>query len=529
MKFSLSFLKSRPHFWALALILLLAIGLRGFHIGGLPMGLHGDEGIVGYEAERILRDGSIGPYSRASWGQPTGPIYFSAVAVAIGGREIEAVRAWSAIVGVLTVLALWAVTRAFLGEATALISAFLLATLTWHIHYARIAFPLESWPLICLLVVAALCQATRARQSRPARWWLIAGFLNGLGVYAYKAHPLFGALATVGALWILARDKAPWLRRLSWFGLFIGSAIVAANFLIRYALNPDNGYGEQFDLASTFNQPAWQALHSHGAQALYLVGRYFNWWNKMVLHPQPDYVDASGLVPLISPVLAALALLGFVAWKRREPLVQWARWVIIVMPLADVVTFDGFARRTFPIAPFLCVLGAVGAVEMVRWSRRFAVERGARARPVRRLMPGIVGTLIAAHAALSWHAYFISFAQMPLQAWVFCDELTKSLAYMRSLPPDRPIYFYSSRWSITYDTRKFLAPDLNARDASAEFSPDKRLLWPPPPQSHAVWVLLDSYKARATELQMLYPNARLLAGAPSISAEGQPAFLVLEN
>ena len=522
MKFSLSSVKARPHLWLLALVMLLAIGLRCFDLSGLPMGLHGDEGIVGYEAERILRDGSIGPYSRASWGQPTGPIYFSAVAVGIGGREIAAVRAWSAIVGVLTVLALWAVTRAFLGERTALLSAFLLATLTWHIHYARIAFPLESWPLMCLLVVGALCQATR---SGRARWWIIAGFLNGLGVYAYKAHPLFGALATAMALWILARDQAPLPRRLAWFGLYLGSAVVAANFLIRYALDPANGYGGQFSLASTFNQPEWQALSGRGAQALYLVGRYFNWWNKMVWHPQPDYVDASGVVPLISPVLAVLAVLGFVAWKRREPLVQWARWVILVMPLADVVTFDGFARRTFPIAPFLCILGAVGAVELVRWSRRFAGKRAFAPR----LMPGLVGLLIVAHAALSWHAYFVSFARSPTQAWVFCDELTTSLAYMRSLPRDRPIYFYSSRWSIHYDTRLFLAPDLNARDASAEFRGDGPIPWPPPTANRAVWVLLDSYQARALELQLFAPNAKLRAGAPSIAADGKPAFLVLEN
>ncbi len=484
------------------------------------MGLHGDEGIVGYEARRILRDGSIGPYSRASWGQPTGPIYFSAIGVALNGDEILSVRAWSAIVGVLTVLALWAVTRAFLGGGTALISAFLLATLTWHIHYARIAFPLESWPLICLLIVAALCRASQAQQ---ARWWLFAGFLNGLGVYVYKAHPLFGALALAMAAWILGRDSSAPFKRLAWFGLFVGGALLAANFLIRYALDPANGYGGQFDQASTFNQPAWRDLASWPQQAFYLVWRYFNWWNKMVLHPQIDYVDASGVVPLISPVLAGLALLGFLMFRRREALVQWARWVVVIMPLADVVTYDGFARRTFPLAPFLCVLAAVGAVELVRWGRQI------NWRPLPKLMPAFIGVLLVAHAALSWHAYFISFARAPIQAWVFCDQLTKALAYMRSLPRDRPIYFYSSRWSITYDTRKFLAPDLNARDASAEFAPDKQLLWPPPADNGAVWVLMDVYKARATELQLMAPDARLLQGAPSIDGDGAPSFLVVEN
>ena len=100
---------------------------------------------------------------------------------------------------------------------------------------------------------------------------------------------------------------------------------------------------------------------------------------------------------------------------------------------------------------------------------------------------------------------------------------------MRALPREKPIYFYSSRWSVTYDTRKFLAPDLNARDASAEFSESHQLLWPPPANDGAVWVFLDSYQARARELQTLFPNAKWLNGAPSRAQPGEPSFVVVEN
>ena len=515
-------IKARPHLCLLALLILLAMALRCFDLSGLPMGLHGDEGIVGYEARRIVREGSIGPYSPASFGQPAGPIYFSALGVALNGDEILSIRAWSALFGVFTVLALWGVMRASLGANAALLSAFLLATLCWHLHYSRIAFPLVAWPLMCVLIVGATRQAMVAKR---ARWWLLAGFANGLAVYAYKAHPLFGLIALSIAAWVMLRADAPIARRLSWLGLYSVSALLAANFLIRYALDPANGYGGQFALTSIFNQPAWQQLQTWPQQMGFLAARYFGWWDGMTLHPMIDYTDGAGVMPLISPVFMALSLWGLVAWKRREPLVQWSRWIVVLMPLAAVVTNDGLARRTFALAPFLCVLSAVGAVELVRWSRRFAAKRALAPR----LMTAVVGVLVATHAALSCYAYFVTFARSPAQAWIFCDELTTALAYMRSLPHDRPIYFYSSRWSISYDTRKFLAPDLNARDASAEFADDHKLLWPPPTEDRAVWVLLDSYKARAPELQQFFPNAQLRAGAPSLAANGEPAFLVLEN
>ena len=406
--------KSRPHFWILALILVLAAALRCFDLGGLPMGLHGDEGIVGYEARRIVREGSIGPYSPASFGQPAGPIYFSAIGVALGGDEILSVRALSAIFGVLTIATLFWVARASLGAATALIGAFTLATLTWHLHYSRIAFPLVAWPLMCVLIIGALEQAQRRGQ---ARWWVIAGFLNGLGVYAYKAHPLFGLIALGFAAWSLLRSDAATARRPAlrwgWLALYCGAAVVAASVLMHFALDPANNYGGQFALTSIFNQADWLALNSLPQKIGFLGARYFHWWSWMIWRPVVDTTDGAGIMPMISPVLAGFSLVGFCAFKRRETLVQWSRWIVVLVPVAAVVTGDGLARRTLSLSPFLCVLAAVGAVELVRWARS---DKRAL---VARWMPGVVGILLTLHAALSLHAYFVTFARAPVQAWVF--------------------------------------------------------------------------------------------------------------
>ncbi len=522
-------IQKRPYFW-LALILVFGAALRGFDLSGLPMGLHGDEGIVGYEARRIVREGWIGPYSPASFGQPAGPIYFSALGVALGGDEILSIRALSAIFGVLTIAALFWVARAALGDKCALVCAFMLATLTWHVHYSRIAFPLIAWPLMCVLIIGALGQARERGQARP---WIGAGFLNGLGVYAYKAHPLFGLIALSFAVWsALLPDADParrFGRRFGWLALYCGAAVVAASVLMRYALDPAHNYGGQFALTSIFNQADWLALQSWPQKIGFLGARYFSWWSWMIWRPSVDYTDGAGIMPMISPVLAGLALVGFFAVRRREILVQWSRWIVVLVPIAAVVTNDGLARRTLSLAPFLCVLAAVGAVELVRWARRFSGKHAFAARLMPRLMSGAIGSLLVLHAALSFHAYFVTFARAPVQAWVFCDDLTNALAYMRALPREKPIYFYSSRWSVTYDTRKFLAPDLNARDASLEFAPDRQLLWPPPTEKGAVCILLDSYQARAAELQVLLPDARLLKGAPSRAQPGAASFVVLEN
>jgi hypothetical protein len=40
---------------------------------------------------------------------------------------------------------------------------------------------------------------------------------------------------------------------------------------------------------------------------------------------------------------------------------------------------------------------------------------------------------------------------------------------MQSLPEKPYVYFYSSRWSFNYETRQYLAPDVDGEDRSREF------------------------------------------------------------
>ncbi len=512
-------LPSRPRFLPLFLIVLLAAGVRFWNLGDLPTGLHGDEGIVGYEARRILQTGSIGPYSRASNGQPSGPIYLVAPSLALLGNEIVTVRLVSALVGTLTVLGLWALIRRFADEKTALVGAFILAFLLWHIHYARIAFPLESWPLVCVFIAYTTLLAL---EKPGAGWWILAGIVNGFGVYIYKAHPIFFLLAAGFSTVSLLFSNLGWGRKTAFLALYGGAALLSSSVLIRYALDPANDYGGQFALYSTFNRPEWQAISGFGARFLYLSGRYFGFWHDALFAtPMSDYVDASGLVPLISGPVFALALVGVCWWRRRDPLTQFSRLVVIAMPLSNVVTVEAFARRTFALAPFLCVLAAVGAIQIVRCARAINPAAGKIAGF------GVALSLIWALGS-TLRLYFGDFAKNPAQSWVFCDELTRAVEYMKTVPKARPIYFYSERWSVTYDTRKFLAPDLDALDRSTEFGPQTAGFAPLSKREKPIWVLVGAYKMQLPTLQRDFPGGRAIEGPFSLSAQG-PAFLAYES
>lgn len=507
----------------LFLIVLLGGLLRFWHFTDLPTGLHGDEGIVGYEARRILRDGSIGPYSPASNGQPSGPIYLVAPVLALFGNQMFTVRFIPALVGTLTIVALWGLMRRFGTEKTALLGAFVLATLLWHIHYARIAFPLESWPFFCILIAWTTLKAIEKPQWQ---WWALAGFTNGFGAYIYKAHPfLFFPTTLLFATVYLVRSGVPWPRKIAFLALYLVAALVAASFFIRYARDPDHGYWNQFDLYSVFKHlDAYTVLTSPWDKTLLLIGRYFGFWRDILFCPaSPDYVDAAGLVPMVSLPVFGLALIGLISASRRDPLTNYSRLIVLLMPLANVITFDAFARRSFCLVPFLCVLAAVGGSQLVRWGR-------ARSAYGEKWVSLALASCLAFTLCSTIKLYFFDFAANETQNWIFCDELTRSIEYMKTLPPSRPIYFYSERWSITYDTRKFLAPELHVLDRSREYGPDVASFDPFPGEqlNRPVWVLLGAYRPALEELKMRFPGGKTIEGPFSASAHG-PSFIAYES
>jgi 4-amino-4-deoxy-L-arabinose transferase-like glycosyltransferase len=517
---------SRPHFFAFAAIILLAVLLRFWDLSGLPSGVHGDEGIVGYEARRILREGSIGPFSPASFGQPSGPIYFCAITEFLMGETILAIRSVSALAGVLAVVALYFLIRPDFGRRTALVGAFVLATLTWHIHFARIAFPLECWPLICIFIAWA---AVKALKNLHWKWWAFAGFVNGLGVYAYKAHPLFFLIVAGFVAIQLLRTSIPIRTKIGYIGLYGLSVVVAANFLIRYALAPQHRYNSHFSLYSVFNSEHYLALESTLSRFWYLIMRYLNWWNNAVFSPQLDSGDGAGIVPLISVPVFLLFLVGVLAPKKYFNQHQWnlislSKLIVILMPISSVITVEAFARRTFALAPFLCLLAATGAFYLLQVANQ---KRGF----FKAWTPSCVALLLLVGAIQSGRDYFSTFRNHPKMPWVFCQELTDSLHYIKSLPAQTPIFFYSERWSINYDTRKFLAPDLNALDLSKEFSGQGETISPLSyeinPGKKNVWVFLKPYEKELEIVKTLYPNGKVIRGPYFESSQG-PSFMAYE-
>jgi 4-amino-4-deoxy-L-arabinose transferase-like glycosyltransferase len=181
----------------LLLIVVLAILLRFWQLGNVPISPDWDEASFGYNAYSILETGKD-EYGKAfpiilrSFDDYKPALYAYLVIpfVKVAGLNTTAVRLPSAIFGVLTIVAVYFLTNElFKNTKFALLVSFLLAISPWHIQFSRIAF--EANVGLALNVFAALFFLKGLRQP----WFLLfSAAFGGLSLYVYQGEKIFTPL-----------------------------------------------------------------------------------------------------------------------------------------------------------------------------------------------------------------------------------------------------------------------------------------------------------------------------------------------
>ncbi|HEY8597582.1 MAG TPA: glycosyltransferase family 39 protein [Thermomicrobiales bacterium] len=519
---------SRRWLWegsAVAAIVLVALLLRTYHLTTVPLGLHGDEATTGLESVRILREGNIGPYSLDALGQPTGPFYLIALAERLLGNTILAVRIVPALLGTLTVLALFCVVRRSYGTAAALAGAALLATQGWHLHFSRIGFPLVAWPLVAVLTVGALVEALRRNDWR---WWGLAGLCLGLGVYSYNSHPLFIAITglfvglAVGAGWWRARGTRGALWRLvPVLALPIVLGLVALP-LLRYAADPINDYTGHVRVVSVTNTAAWRELPGFPPRARFLADRYGAYWQQSCCEPRVDGADGSGTTPILPPPLLALAVAGAAigcCQRRGRPLALFGVCVALLLPLSAAMTMDGAARRTFALAPFVALFAGLALTWPLTQVRAYL--GAARGRTIFLPTLGLAAAAIVAVLAQgAIDGYFGHFARSSEARWTFAVEMVDASRYLATLPPESQTYFYPGRWPADHEIRRYFAPGVAIEERGLH--PDLRdELAITEGADTVVFLFMGDHLAQIDAVRVRYPGGQTVIGGP----EATPDFI----
>ena len=178
------------------LAVFFAVGflLRGFNISEIPKVLSGDEGSGGLSGLDFLEGRTNNIFLVGWFDFPSLYFYLQSVSISIFGPTIAALRIPSALIGALTVPAVYLLGRVFFNHRTGILAGIFMAGFHYHIHFSRLGLN-NIWDGLWFVVVLGGLYYGWSRSKRSG--FLIAGVGLGLSQYFYVSSRALFALIPI--------------------------------------------------------------------------------------------------------------------------------------------------------------------------------------------------------------------------------------------------------------------------------------------------------------------------------------------
>ncbi len=449
----------------LLLILVVAGFFRLYGLETIPPGLYPDEAINGNQA--ISEPGKIFyPENNGREGFFMGLITLS---FGIFGISIWSLKIVPALIGILTVLGLYFLTRELFSQSSetlgrpvlpkvwgervspkteiiALLSSFFLATSFWHINFSRIEFRAILVPFVLVFSFYFLFHGFRTKKI----WnFILAGAIFGLGFHTYIAFRLAVLLLGITFLlwWLIYRKqnlKKQFLRFM--FCVLCFMIIVALPIGIYFLQNPGDFIGRASGV-SIFAQPN---LIIAGSESLITHLAMFNFFG--------DYNwrhNISGSPILFWPV-GILFLMGlFISIKKCLVQLKQKNWLLVIgywsllswffiMLLPGILTSEGIPHslRCIGAIPPVFIFAGIGAEYLYRKIRKLIGDPFSAQRRTSLLCFIILAfiLLVISFTYAQYYRYFEVWAKNPNVENAFSKNYVEIGNYLNSLPASAQKY-----------------------------------------------------------------------------------------
>jgi 4-amino-4-deoxy-L-arabinose transferase-like glycosyltransferase len=465
---------NRTELLVIVAIALIAIAPRFLGLSSYPWALSGDEGTFAVTARDASQGEITNPFNSGPWGYPSLLFILQGVPIGLFGDSIAAARALSAILGVGSVIATYALCRHHFGRPTAIGAGVLASAFHFHLFWSRdaqnAAAPMFFVPLALLLLDRGLIERRRG-------YALGAGIVIGISQFFHPADRILFPLATVYTAYALMhprprsylefrRQVAAVVPNAAWLTL---GALVSHLPLLAYFRAHREAFWSRTDEVSVFAS-GWlereRDLTGHGSITILwrqLVNAAMLPFETMPRgHFRPEVPFAGW--PLVVPLAIGLALVTILFWKRRYFGLALAFWATV----AGLALTDGppQTNRYTTAAPFLALFGALGIAAAGRVAMRLV---GLPRRPMLAFAAAV--TLLIS----GWHFYY--YFRDPNQIEVYSDvntQVTNVLARHADALGEVTVYFGGPPRIYYYGFRNlpYIAPDATGINIDEPLTPD---------------------------------------------------------
>jgi 4-amino-4-deoxy-L-arabinose transferase-like glycosyltransferase len=280
--------------------------------------------------------------------------------VVLFGRNFLGLRAFSAILGALTVPATYGLARELFDRRTAILAGLVLLTFPPHVHYSRLALNNIADPLFGTLALFFLARALRRRHRLD---YVLGGVMLGATQYFYEGGRIL--FPTLSAVW-MGIGLVLWRPRPSLRGLILAALVaVIIAVPVYYTL-----VGVGFPLFDRINkaepdQDYWSRgrekndLNARIARFEHSLLHYVNAPENTLFH---FYLYYGGDHPLLLIYTVPPFLLGVVIAlsQWRKPAVLLVIWLLLTTIGNALLLESAVSARYVVVFPALAILVALG-------------------------------------------------------------------------------------------------------------------------------------------------------------------------
>jgi len=382
------------------------------------------------------------------------------------GTDLAGVRAWSALMGALTVVPIYGLARLAWGRIAAVLASFGFIFTAVSIHYSRTSFPNTGTPLGWACSFYFLLRGLRSR--RPLDFAL-SGVVAGLSLYTHHSSRLLPYLLVAFTGYMLVFHFKDFRTRIGHFALVVVGFVIGFGPLLAYfGLNPKMWAGRGMDhlLIPPVVPTTWDAI-----VADWLIISAELWQNFLSL-TVVSARDTFYFAPFMLPAQAVLLMmgLGVLVWRWRQPasflFLLWGLSVIFVISLISVPGNENpnFAHWAAAFPVFFLALGLPPALLLKALKQKRVNRRWWAAGSL--LVAGWMAWTITANA----HFYLVTYPPMqPTDQSMFAVQGR----FLEQVEPDTLVRYIGNGWqNLNTEIALMVAPHTTAGQM---FNPSRQL------------------------------------------------------
>ncbi len=503
-------------------ILSIASFFRLYHIDRLPPGVWYDPAWYGVDALEILA-GKLPIFLPTNFGREVLFSYITALTVWLFGAVPLSIHIASAIVGILTIPAIyWVAKELFaeeegvLGDYGALLAAFVLAVSYWHLSWSRFGVRAILLPLFSCLAFYYLLRAFRTE----LRWnYVLTGVLLGLSAYTYQAARIMPLVVIAGFI-IHITHKARSGKDDVWnFMIVVGTSVIVFAPLGSYFLTHPGSFSERINQTWAVNQE--QGI---GSNLQVMLERFVGYFLILLRTGENEIIYYLLGRPILDIFAAILFLLGMGIglWRIKRPNYQFIFAWLLIMIVPAILAVGQTTKRAIGSLPVVVLFIVLGALAPWRGLNHWARKRDTRVAHVLKYVgQGAIVLTLVASSIFTFYDYFVVWGDDQDLYTHLETPLSEIGQYTTTLSEDEPVYISPvpvEHPSIVFGSKR--------RGGLKRYNGRVCMVTPTETQSDITYIILPGEQDDPFSLEMLatyFPDGEISANGSL--HYGQPSFL----